>query len=62
MTDLKAFAKINGLPALAEQLDDTTLVAAAEIAQTTGTSAGGRTLDADRAGSLYRTASASDNA
>ncbi len=34
LTDLKAFAKGNGLTALAEQLDDTSLVAAAEIAQT----------------------------
>ena len=30
--DLKAFAKSNGLPALAEQLDDTAIVALAEIA------------------------------
>lgn len=32
LADLKTFASANGLPALAEQLDDTTLVAAAEIA------------------------------
>ena len=32
LADLKAFASVNGLPALAEQLDDTTLIAAAAIA------------------------------
>lgn len=31
LTDLKAFATINGLPALAEQLDDTAIIALAEI-------------------------------
>ncbi|MFD3190940.1 hypothetical protein ACFMPD_11775 [Sedimentitalea sp. HM32M-2] len=32
LADLKSFASANGLSALAEQLDDTTLIAAAEIA------------------------------
>lgn len=32
LADLKTFASANGLGKLAEQLDDTTLVAAAEIA------------------------------
>lgn len=31
LADLKTFAAANGLRALAEQLDDTTLIAAAEI-------------------------------
>ncbi len=31
LTDLKTFARANGLPALAEQLDDTAIVAMAEI-------------------------------
>lgn len=31
LADLKSFASANGLGALAEQLDDTTLIAAAEI-------------------------------
>lgn len=31
LTDLKTFAAINGLPALAEQLEDTQLVASAEL-------------------------------
>ena len=32
LADLKAFANANGLKALAEQLEDTSLIAAAEIA------------------------------
>ena len=32
LADLKSFATANGLKGLAEQLDDTTLIAAAEIA------------------------------
>ena len=32
LADLKAFSKANGLNALAEQLEDTSLIAAAEIA------------------------------
>lgn len=31
LTDLKVFARANGLPILAEQLDDTMIVAMAEI-------------------------------
>ncbi|MCH5374175.1 MAG: hypothetical protein JJ992_09375, partial [Planctomycetes bacterium] len=31
LADLKSFASANGLGSLAEQLDDTTLIAAAEI-------------------------------
>ncbi|MFT6547475.1 MAG: hypothetical protein ACJAWM_000906 [Sulfitobacter sp.] len=31
LTDLKTFATINGFPVLAEQLDDTAIVALAEI-------------------------------
>ncbi|WP_415921459.1 hypothetical protein [Tateyamaria sp. SN6-1] len=32
LADLKTFATANGMPALAEQLDDTAIVALAEIA------------------------------
>ncbi|MEO0401084.1 MAG: hypothetical protein AAF214_01785 [Pseudomonadota bacterium] len=32
LTDLKTFARSNNMPALAEQLDDTAIVAMAEIA------------------------------
>lgn len=44
LADLKTFACANGLGALAEQLDDTTLIAAAEIAsqsENTGAQANG---------------------
>ncbi|MFC3118149.1 hypothetical protein [Jhaorihella thermophila] len=42
LADLKNFASANGLPALAEQLGDTTLVAAAEIASRHLEETGGR--------------------
>jgi hypothetical protein len=61
LSDLKAFAQANGLPALAEQLDDTSLVAAGEISQTMGTG-GGFAPDAGTVGKLHRGASAGDNA
>jgi hypothetical protein len=54
LTDLKAFAKANGLTALAEQLDDTSLVAASEIAQFVGETDGGPGTDARSAGMLHR--------
>ncbi|SPH24572.1 hypothetical protein DEA8626_03624 [Defluviimonas aquaemixtae] len=62
LSDLKAFAKCNGLAALAEQLDDTSLVAAAEIAQSEGATAGGLSLNAEKAVGVYRDASAGENA
>jgi hypothetical protein len=36
LTDLKAFAERNGLMALADQLDDAAMIAAAEIASSEG--------------------------
>lgn len=62
LSDLKVFAKSNGLAALAEQLDDTSLVAAGEISQITGSMAGGFPPDAGKVGALHRRAAASDNA
>lgn len=62
LSDLKAFAQVNGLTALAEQLDDTSLVAAAEIAHVTGMTTGGFALDAAKAGALHSGIAASDNA
>lgn len=62
LTDLKAFAKGNGLAALAEQLDDTSLVAAAEIAQAAEVTAGGMALDAGEAYQLHCGVTAGDNA
>lgn len=35
LTDLRTFAVSNGMPALAEQLDDTRIVAMSEIASST---------------------------
>jgi hypothetical protein len=62
LDDLKTFAQGNGLPALAEQLDDTSLLAAAEIAQFSagGIGALGRNADSDRANDFG--ASAGENA
>ena len=36
LADLKTYAKKNGLPALADQLDETLLIAATETASTEG--------------------------
>jgi len=58
LTDLRTFARRNDLTALAEQLDDTALVAAAEIAQRSEGLGGGRALDATTAGGLHRCAAA----
>ena len=60
--DLRAFAKANGLQALAEQLDDTTLVAAADIVQATGMLAGRGKPDARQTGAVHRKRASSDNA
>lgn len=60
LIDLKGFAAQNGLTVLAEQLDDTTLVAASEIAQFAGEMGRGLTADADKVDALYRVPSAGD--
>jgi hypothetical protein len=62
LNDLKAFAKTNGLSDLAEQLDDTSLVAAAEISRATGKAERDMGAHADTAGVFYRGTTASDNA
>jgi hypothetical protein len=62
LSDLRTFATDNGLSCLAEQLDDTSLVAAAEIAQVSGLSAGELILHADPSGALCRNAPTSENA
>lgn len=49
LADLKAFASANGLGALAEQLDDTTLIAAAEI--TSQRNEAGAHIDGDQGSS-----------
>lgn len=62
LTDLRTFAQANGLPALAEQLDDTSLVAATEIAQSIGQAPGGAGLNADQAARVHFGLTAGDNA
>ncbi|MCX7888994.1 MAG: hypothetical protein N2422_04600 [Rhodobacteraceae bacterium] len=61
LSDLKTFAQSNGLSALAEQLDDSILVAATEIAQAEEESVGGMLRNAEPAGALHRAHSAGDN-
>ena len=53
LADLRIFARQNGLPSLAEQLDDTILLAASEI--------GRKRQGAGVAGSHERKAGTSDN-
>ena len=53
LSDLKTFAQSNGLPALATQLDDATLIAATELASQEGPFERER-WDVGHAGSDYR--------
>ncbi len=53
LSDLKAFASKNGLSKTAEQLDDATLIAAAEIASRTGRQAEPATHDDRAVGYVY---------
>jgi len=62
LIDLKAFAVNNGLTVLAEQLDDTSLVAATEIAQFAGGTGGGCAANADTVVALYSAPAGGDNA
>ena len=63
LDDLKIYAKNNGLRVLAEQLDDTRLVAAADLAtrQSKGTALTGR-VNAASAGIIDRAPRARDHA
>ncbi|MCB2111522.1 MAG: hypothetical protein H6895_00860 [Defluviimonas sp.] len=61
LTDLKAFATANGLKALAEQLDDTCLVAATEIAQDAETPGGDIRTNEKTARGLHRPAAGHRN-
>lgn len=60
LSDLKTFALRNGLPALAEQLDDTSLLAAAEISQLAGDMKGEFLTNAISAGSVHWGITAND--
>lgn len=62
LADLKSFAVRNDLTALAEQLDDTTLVAATEIASKEGGAPKARKADVAGTGNLHRRIGSSENA
>lgn len=62
LNDLRVFAKANGLAALAEQLDDTSLVAASEIAQARGLAGGGLGLEDRQPGTAHHRLAAGDDA
>jgi hypothetical protein len=62
LCDLKAFASSNGMSVLAEHLDDTAIVAAAEIAQTGQIRAGEWPADETATGQLHRGPAASGHA
>jgi hypothetical protein len=59
--DLKEFANNNGLKALAEQLDDTTLIAAAEISQVTGSGPVGGAAMPSNVVTPFKRSSANEN-
>jgi len=59
LVDLKAFSRHNGLTALAEQLDDTILVAAAHLASLEK-SAGSTGVDGNEAGEFPGTTATGD--
>ncbi len=62
LTDLKSFAQQNGLNALSEQLDDTTLVAASELAILAGGEQDRTFGNIKTAGRAHRFSSPSTNA
>lgn len=62
LADLKQFALQNELVALAEQLDDTTLVAATELASKDAGAPGSATVDGADAGARDRTVAQGGNA
>lgn len=62
LADLKCFALANGLPALAEQLDDATLVAASELALMDGRLSDGKFRVEQRTGDIHRAYATGENA
>jgi len=62
LADLKAFASQNGLVALAEQLDDTAIVAACELVSSKGSGLETAAVDAGEARNLYRSHQSGGNA
>lgn len=60
LADLRTFAQKNGLRSLAAQLDETALVAAAEIASTTGKAPDTANVNALSARTIHRNGPARD--
>ena len=61
LADLKSFAQRNDLNALAEQLDDTTLIAATEIASKEGGARSALNADVAGSGNIHRRLGRSEN-
>lgn len=53
LADLKTYAKKNGLPALADQLDETMLIAATEVSSSEGKAPQAAMKHAGTAGYVY---------
>ena len=62
LADLKSFAIRNDLAALAEQLDDTTLIAATELASKDGGERNALKTDVDGTRSIFTRVAGSENA
>lgn len=61
LADLRSFARQNGMASLAEQIDDTIMVAAAEISRTRQSKASTRTPDEGEARGDHHGIAAGDN-
>lgn len=57
LADLKTYAETNGLSALADQLEDATLIAATEIASIEGKAPEPANWELGKTGRIHRTAS-----
>lgn len=62
LTDLKTFAQDNGLGGLSEQLDDTMLIAAAELASACGREQDFAFAEQGKAGAVHQLHSPGGNA
>lgn len=62
LNDLRVFAEQNGLPGLADQLDDTVIVAASELAAQANSRRDGSLEYASKSRGSYTAAAAGDNA
>ena len=62
IADLRTYANHNGLPALARQLDDATLIAATEIASRDGGNTDVARWELGHTGQVFRAVTARQNA